>query len=1529
MQQIKQLRPLTVNTDADEHLMKDTEARFLKGYRIGYNINDNLNTGTGDGAPQGSNFGKGTPLQSSTPAAVSLQLPLGKNQCIGTYESQETNEMYWFNWNEFDNHGVYRLNGKDGTAQKIYVNSCLNFSIDPKFSLKNRVYLKVVYGSDNVSNREVIGKYLLFTDGNSEQRWIDVETAIATDGFNDILFPYFAPMPPHRNFCDLISYNVIPPFLCPTWTIVPFNDADAGKNNSLLNKSIQFAYQFVYRDGRSSVLSPYSTNLYINGNGCSELNTNNPRCADVVLDAGNAWVEKIRILFRNCGGSFFLYDTIEKYEKCDTGNYYGRTISLPAYDAVTNTFTLRYCGDKECSLFSVADAIRVQNDIPLKSFVLTPAGNSVLMINNLYGYDNLPCEVLDNITVTATPATAGEGLCTVQTVNIKVTACILGMPIGWQKLDGNVQFTFYSNPIYVDTNATYTWFANKKGLIGYLAGTPYAAVGTQYLVDKFGVKTKVELLNLYDKNVTNAIKVAFAAGSYYIQEFEFEVPQGNYIFRLASNTTTLDDPDYQSTSTYVSSTAENPHWGTGLIGFPEFMVDNEDYTQKEILITACDGDVDVFADQNHKVLVLRVFRFFDVNKEKAFQGYVTDTDKVDKKGQELLQYIVDEGFSNTIVSGRYTDHNGFYYIYVRNGGANNAEVEFWGEYECQMRYQSNEILRTSVGRRARGQKLFTVNLNVASKGGGVYKECNEVKVMGKVTDQDGNGVSGVNVVITRGNSTLTNSAGEYTLKVHKGNVRSGVAADNQKDYIVFNSIGGCALLSEDCECIPMQPFIMPPSNCNCAFPRIYPNAINRIVRYVNTSANSLKGGGRYGFGIVARDGSGRQGFANNFTYVDVPTFLQTGVFQPTIITWSVTNDFILPDWVKYISFYRTKNLNFDTFIQWVGDSIEYLNARGETILTTDEAVRARITIQSLLDFNVQNNFATTVGYQFVQGDILRIYDNGDGTLFTVDADNSYMDYPVLGSTFNQSITKSSTIDNVVTTETVTGNSFIIAYDKRLNALKDKCGFWIEILRPHQCEDREIYYEICGTYAVIDGKIAGEVMTGTLNTWDTYFQNRLIRPTNCTAKTFNHPFESNAITDFWGAGCDSGGRVSTIDENAQQQWYSNDVIKSDDFANEGRLNGLGTFRQENRKNFSGQDWGPIIAAHAERSIVCFICQNDWFLSDYNMNYLRTTPDGLILANLDTNLGQPHQKVGYTWGCEFEDNATIVFDDGVAIWADRKNAGIVLMDYRGAGDISAQNNKSYFVTKFRHLIAFNESLSPADYLSNLMDAVAVKDPKNKEYVITFRPRRENSSDATAFVNDERETQVTAQETFVFNLDQQEWVRFAGYTPEQYGVLRHSITGIEMVSFVNGMPYFMNNNSERTFNTFYGVETDQVITLPFNFDPSKVKIYQGAVVESNNMPYFIDMIFTDDVNSFSYVPLAYWKKREGIWYSELLRNMNTYPGSTANGPVVSMLADGKRIFGTFMMMRFVRDPNQRSRYNELNNIWIRFTASEKSES
>ena len=159
----------------------------------------------------------------------------------------------------------------------------------------------------------------------------------------------------------------------------------------------------------------------------------------------------------------------------------------------------------------------------------------------------------------------------------------------------------------------------------------------------------------------------------------------------------------------------------------------------------------------------------------------------------------------------------------------------------------------------------------------------------------------------------------------------------------------------------------------------------------------------------------------------------------------------------------------------MGDKIEFLNTRGEVIESQSGLIRSKISIQSLLDFNTDNNFNTNVTYQINKGDILRVYDNGDGVLFDPTSTDGFMDYPILGTNYNESVqtqinVQASGSNITFNPEQVQdGKSIIIGYDKRLEALRGKCGFWIEIIRPRgNSEERELYCEICGVYPVENG-----------------------------------------------------------------------------------------------------------------------------------------------------------------------------------------------------------------------------------------------------------------------------------------------------------------------------------------------------------------------------------------------------------------------------------------------------------------------------
>lgn len=1518
------LKPLSVNTASDEYNMKTEEAYFIKGNRITINRNANNEAGSGSDMALGHNFGAGTPALSNM-VAVTLPLPLGYNKCLGAYESEETNELYYFNYNDTLQHGIYILSGETLQVDS-FIDPELAFSLDPRYAIpEHRVSLRVHYEALPNNQRKIKEKHLIFTDGNQWQRWINMKAAIGSKGFDAILFPYWKLQPPHFDRRELLEYAVRPPMFAPTFTDVPLTTLDKRKRNALTKRSTKFAIRYRLTDGRMTTYSQWS-NPYFPPNRNTDNNA--ARCIELTLYAGSPMVEEIELFTRNCDSDWVRYDTIKKFPSCAEndpvliGDEYWKRVKAWQdfkYDAVTNTIKYNYCGDKECALTSQEDA-RFQTDLPRRSVAQTTAGDAILFMNNEYDYDNFSCETMKNIKLNIeTEAQAG---CQPKIVKIRLysMAAKNGYDIQFTYTDGDDK-TMYWGGIINDPFLTGLTIDKDEakmlnliyangGPIMYLAGTPYFAKGVQYKVSPDGSLSKVDVL---DKSVGDQMNMArdlFQAGGYFVNVFDFEVPADNYVARMARHDVDLS-LDYQQTSTYVMGIADSHRPG----GFGYYDWTTLKSRSKEMIINACAGDVDVW---NNGADVFYVFAPYDLkygtlnawNRWRFIEGYVREEkDTISTIGVELLKYRTDNGFPELTRDGDYTDHNGFYFAYTGRGDAKKAKVDFWGKYQCVMHNQNTRIVKSNdlPVTNSGWYKDNVILQNIT----GTFPICNRVRIRGNVVNTDGVGVEGVAITLSRGGTAYTASDGSFELFAHDS------FEDRRLDRLYFNASSGDVLMSSDCGCIAPELYDSNSAPCIPCDERIYQTQIKRTVSVISVTAIGLKGGGRYAWTMVGYDLAGRATYANLIDYTDIPTIIETGVFTPPRVSASIIGKLNLPAEIAYVSFFRTRNLNYETYLQWVGDDIKYLDRDGNVIGSSAGAVRARVTIQSLLDYNIQNNFSTTVKYQFVRGDFIRIYDDGEGNYFKPD-EKGFLDLQILGTNWiAANAAAGAPAGSAVTTPNAVQNdgaTLIVPFDRRLETLKDKCGFWIEIARPNECKDKELYCEVSGMYPVINGEIAEKKII--FDTWDTYYQQRFIRNIKCSGKAILHPFESSSITDYWGENCSSCGRTQVRNPQAEARWFPDDTIKSDEWVNEGGYNGLGSFRSKNRKSQKGQKRGGIISAHAEQNFIFFLCQNDWYITDYQLNVARISGDGILLATLPQDLGDPHQKVGDNFGVEYEHTSAILYQEGKVCWGNAQNAGIIVCDYREAKDITGEN-RGYFLEKFKLMKQFNSCLGD-DYVNSVMDFIFGYNPMHSEICVTFRPRRNKSVAPQSFANDEREVKFNHQETFTYNLEHGKWVRWEGFCPEAYGVLRHARSGSEMVAFAAGVPFFHNSHSICTYLNYFGVPTSRVIDLCIAQGDA---IYQSIIVDDPTLPWFIDRMYTSERNSFSYVPLSFFKKQGRKWKATLLRDMNSYPIDSQ--PYRVMLHDGKRISGGFLRLRLVAHPGRSAEYSELNNIVVRVAA------
>jgi len=186
-------KPLFINADSSIRVLKPEEAPFLKDCEISVNANGNADTGTANPSGEGQNELVLTPKKSIVEVPGFL-LPSGYNKNIGSFESTQTNEVYCLTFNSEGEHCVHVISGDDGSVYKIAQDPNLGFSDNQEhFIADNRVMLRVIRNASN----EIVEKILILTDYYGWQKWINTMAAIQTDGFNPVIYPYWAVKQPH------------------------------------------------------------------------------------------------------------------------------------------------------------------------------------------------------------------------------------------------------------------------------------------------------------------------------------------------------------------------------------------------------------------------------------------------------------------------------------------------------------------------------------------------------------------------------------------------------------------------------------------------------------------------------------------------------------------------------------------------------------------------------------------------------------------------------------------------------------------------------------------------------------------------------------------------------------------------------------------------------------------------------------------------------------------------------------------------------------------------------------------------------------------------------------------------------------------------------------------------------------------------------------------------------------------------------------------------------------------------------------
>jgi len=339
---IDKLIPQYLNSDTDQKLVKSVE------------MTDNLNVRVSNDAEGTSGVIKNIKGNQVVAAKSSSDaFPSGENRVIGSIANEKNKEILFLIWNSSSNHGIYRFDMTSEKYSKLYQDGVLNFK---KFS----------YADCDVVINENGETLFYWTDNVNPPMKVNVQRLINGG--------YPASLTSGTNEEKLLSLTVAkqPPLKAPSYNVV--NNPSLKGDSRIKSENYQFAYRYIYTDGESTALSPYSSLSLANSQLVDGFNTNNQKNffnqINVSVKNTVADVSKIIVYAKRINGQFF------EIKELDNLN----STSLTVVEFTDNTLG---------SFLSDTDRKKIYDNVPQLARAQSIAGNRLMYGNYTEGYENI------------------------------------------------------------------------------------------------------------------------------------------------------------------------------------------------------------------------------------------------------------------------------------------------------------------------------------------------------------------------------------------------------------------------------------------------------------------------------------------------------------------------------------------------------------------------------------------------------------------------------------------------------------------------------------------------------------------------------------------------------------------------------------------------------------------------------------------------------------------------------------------------------------------------------------------------------------------------------------------------------------------------------------------------------------------------------------------------------------------------------------------------------------------------------------
>ena len=581
------------------------------------------------------------------------------------------------------------------------------------------------------------------------------------------------------------------------------------------------------------------------------------------------------------------------------------------------------------------------------------------------------------------------------------------------------------------------------------------------------------------------------------------------------------------------------------------------------------------------------------------------------------------------------------------------------------------------------------------------------------------------------------------------------------------------------------------------------------------------------------------------------------------IKWDIDlSNTVIPEWAHYYSIVRTKSMNIASFLQHYTETMKYVSKDDDGNYVFGNTYDQNTTIGLAID--ISRITKDGYGYQYNQGDVVRLYFSDNTTVKTYPLADQFGPYVITGK-----------VDNLA------------ALNDPTNVLSKAI---YEIQNPKRGSFAEPFYEIGVFYKVSNpGTVSRTlpVITGLLS-GDVYLKERPLNETVTPVVNFIQE-TMNVNDNYWSEWLQDTGRVNVVLFNSGQEKRITNIAYSNTYIQGTQINGLSRFDLLDYRDLDEQNGAIQKLVNTSRtqeygSVMLAICTSETASVYLGETRIVDNADNVLLSTSGDVIGTINNLKG---GYGTLNPESVAESEGNVYFYDIVSGKVIMYSQNGLQPISDAKMSAWFKDYGRQARQVNSAAIVGGF-----------NDRTEEYLLYLPAIAGLESEVLVDQgqNNWHKLQRSTNKVLAFNRKSVRWATAYTYNAEAFAQVSNIF-----VRFENGQAFVFTNE---VYNTFGGVKYNSRISVVLNENPMVVKEMRGVAIEGER-PYFIHIQNQRPHLQSSDLYSSEFENKEGVYYSPVLRDRLT---PRFEGEYLLALVAGDYIRGQFIEFMFEWDVSSR---------------------